>query len=159
VFVNQPFSVQFCDEVNVVSGGGFQLHVVLQDFLKHIPEVRTFRAVTIDIPAVVTERSHCPVKPVSCLFDLGANSRQIGNFQGCAVLSNQLNQRNSVKQEVAVLDVETFLREVERLINQVKIPICHSSSMYFRMKKCVRNYLFAGNLRNEFQSSGFCPIS
>ena len=56
---------------------------------------------------------------------LGADLRQVGDLQRCAVLFDDFHQRYVVEIQLAFLSAEFVLREVKSLVNQVVILILH----------------------------------
>ena len=98
---------------------------VLEHFIQHVAKVRTLGAVTIMVFARVTQRLHRSRKHISGFLDLGANFWQITDLKRRTVFFNQMNKGDSIKNQVAVLNVESFLGEVERLVDELKISVGH----------------------------------
>lgn len=49
-----------------------------------------------------------------------------------------MDQRNSIKNQIAIFNVKAFLREVKRLVNKVEVSVCHLAlSCDFGLKKWI----------------------
>lgn len=76
-----------------------------------------FSAIAIVIITLIPKRIHSGVEQLPRPLDLGANFRQIRQFKRRTIFLYQVNQGDTVKLEVIVLKVKTFLRKIEGLIN------------------------------------------
>ena len=58
-------------------------------------------------------------------LDVFRDARQVGQAQRSSVFLDQPHQIDAVKGEVVSFEVEFFLREVERLVDQVYVTCFH----------------------------------
>ena len=85
--------------------------------------MRAFCTITIEIFSFITVLLHRRGKHLLGLVDLHPDLRQVGQFERGAVFIDQCLKIEPVKLKVMVLDIETFLREVERLLHQVGVRV------------------------------------
>ena len=119
------FLVQAADEVYVIGRGNFQIGPQFQHLFQYIAEVIAFCTIAKIVFAVVAGGIHRPGKHIAGSFDLRSDLWQVANSQWGTVLSDQVDQWDSVENEVAVFDVKPLLGKVKGLVNQVKIIVGH----------------------------------
>ena len=85
--------------------------------------MRTFSAITIIVVAGVVQFADSVVKILFGALNILRNFRQIGNPHGRFILFYQLFQRYAVEVEVVVFHFESILREVKRLLDEIKVGI------------------------------------
>jgi hypothetical protein len=94
-----------------------------QYLIEHMAEVAAFGTVAIVVLAPVAHRLHRPGKHIPGFFDLRTNLGQIRQFERGAVFLNEVTKRDPVEQQVAIFQIKAFLREVEGLIDEVKVSV------------------------------------
>ena len=117
LLVNQPLGVEFLDEVDVESRGGFEVDVVLEGFFEHEGEVARLGAVAVVVGAPVVGLCDGDVEETFGALYLRAYLGEVGDFERCSILFDDFHQRNVMEIEFAVLGAEFVLREVESLVN------------------------------------------
>ena len=88
-------------------------------------EVAALGAVTVMILSFVIGCFHGTPEKISRPFYLVANPGQIHQSEWSAVVINEILQRNAVESEITILQVKSFLREIVRLFDEIKVRILH----------------------------------
>ena len=99
--------------------------------LQNEGEMRTFRAVTVVVAALVVYFGHGHVEHPFGPVDLGRDFRQIGDLQRGAVLLNDVHQRNIVEIQFIVHYRELVLRKFESLFDQIDVLVFHAACRVF----------------------------
>jgi len=99
------------------------VNIMLQRFFYNKREMRAFGAIAIEIFALIAMLFHRGSKHFLCLVDLHPDLRQIRQLQRSAVLVDQRFEIEPVKLKITVIDIETFLREVEGLFHQIGVGV------------------------------------
>lgn len=86
-------------------------------------KMRTFGAVAIIVVAGIVELADSIVKILFGALNILRNFWQIRNPHRGFILLNQLFQRYPVEVEVVVFHFESILREVKRLLDEIKVGI------------------------------------
>ena len=131
VLVDDPAVVEGVDDVDVVGRRGFEVDVVFERLFEHEGEVARFGAVAVVVGALVVDLRHGHVEHALGTCDLRGDLRQVGDLQRCAVLLDDLHERNVVQIQLVVLDRKFVLREIERLFDQVFVLVFHALSGSF----------------------------
>ena len=125
VFGQASFGDQFFHDGDVVGRGSLDVDVVLERFVQDEAVMRTFGAVTVVVRSVVIVLLHRLGEDALGPLDVFRDARQVGQAQRSSVFLDQPHQIDAVKGEVVSFEVEFFLREVERLVDQVYVTCFH----------------------------------
>jgi len=110
------------DEIEVISGGGFEMNSTLNGLFQDKGKVRTLRAVTIVIIALIIYSIHAGSKPVSRPIDVLGNLREVSKLQRSTVLSDEFHEGNSVEFKLIFrIDLKFLLGKFERLVDEVAV--------------------------------------
>ena len=142
VLVDDASVVEGVDDVDVVGRRGLEVDVVLHRLLEHEREVARLGAVAVVVRALVIDLGHRHVEHALGSVDLLRDLGQVGDLERRAVLFDQLHERNVVEEQLAVLDRELVLREIERLFDQVNVLVFHGSFVWvsgIRLRYMARN--------------------
>src|SRR6185369_3296428 len=88
-------------------------------------EMRTLGAIAIKIFTLVFVFFKSSSKHLLSFFHLHADLGQIAQFKRRPVFIDYRFQIYTVKLQVTVFYIKTFLRKIEGLLNEVKVGICH----------------------------------
>lgn len=86
-----------------------------------------FAAVAIVVITIVIGFCHGYIEHFTGSLDVLSNFWQIKNAQGCTILFDDVHQRYVEPLKIVVYDVEFFIWEFKRLLNQVNVLIFHLS--------------------------------
>ena len=87
--------------------------------------MRTFRAVAIDVFAVVVVPLDGIAEEFASGLYLFANLGQIGQFEGSAVPLDEVVDVYVIEQHFVVFEVESVLRKVKGLCDEIVVGILH----------------------------------
>jgi hypothetical protein len=88
-------------------------------------KVAAFCAVTIMVVTFIVCSLHGSSEQIAGLLYLVPDARQIHQPEWGAVFFDEVLQRYAVKRQITVLQVESFLRKVVRLFDEIKVSILH----------------------------------
>jgi hypothetical protein len=87
--------------------------------------VVALRTVTKVVLPAVPGGIHGSGKHIPGALDLRPDFGQVTNPQRRAILSDQVYQRDTVEEQITILDVKSILWKIKSLVNQVKIIVRH----------------------------------
>ena len=91
--------------------------------------MRTLGAVAVVVRALVVGLSHSNIEESLGTLNLRRYLGQIGYFERCTILLDDVHQRNIVEVEFIIFDSELVLRELESLLNKVDVLVLHFSEL------------------------------
>jgi hypothetical protein len=97
--------------------------LIFQSFLHDEGKVGRFGAVTIGVFTIVFKPFNGAVKRRLDEPDIFADSGQVRQFQGSAVLLDDIHQGNIVKQQFVVAYLKFPLWKLEGLLNQLAVTL------------------------------------
>ena len=103
-------------QVNIEGWWGLQIHFMFQGLIDHMKKMIAFGTVTKMIFAFITIVFYGPVKQIPWFFNLIANFRQIDKPEWGTMLFDQMFQGYTMKSQIPVSQVKSFLWEVVGLL-------------------------------------------
>ena len=97
--------------------------IVLECLFQNMGKVGTFGTIRKNIRLAVIAFFHCCMEIFTSFLNLFSNFWNVGQFEWRAKLLNQIFDRNIVKPQVVVLDLETGLWKVVGLMNEVGVLV------------------------------------
>src|SRR6478735_3466606 len=110
------------------------MYIILQRFFQYKREVRRLSAVAVGVFTVVIILDNGFVEPFLSLLDLRTDLWQISKLKWSAVLLNDVHHRHIIEMQLIINNLKLFSREVEGLVNQVKVLIHLSVMVLFGSK-------------------------
>ena len=101
--------------------------LVFQDFVQYERELGAFGAIAVKIFAGVFKLFKGLAEAGFGFLYLAAYLRQVCQLQGSAIFVNNALQGYIVEKKLVVFYIETLLREIEGLVNEVAIGVVHLS--------------------------------
>ena len=92
-----------------------------QRFLQDKTEMGRLCTITIGIVGFVIMLLHSPCEQAAGIVNILANFGNVGKLQGCPVFLNNIHERNIVKIELILIDVEFALWEFKGLFDQIDV--------------------------------------
>ena len=98
------------------------MNVMTKDFFDDKFEMRRFCTITISIVSLIIVLFDGILKKSLGVFDMLANLRKIGNFEGRAILFDNVHQGHIIEQKfIIMVNIEFKCGEFNGLVNQVNI--------------------------------------
>jgi hypothetical protein len=97
----------------------------LQGFADNMMKVTAFGTIAVMVISLVVGGFHRPPEKISGLFNLVPDAWQVHQPERGAVFIDEVLQRNAVESEITILQVESFLRKIVRLFDEIKVCILH----------------------------------
>lgn len=88
-------------------------------------KVAAFGTIAVMVIALVIGGFHGPSEKIAGLLYLIPDAWQVHEPERGAVFFDEVLQRNAVESEITILQVESFLREIVRLFDEIKVCILH----------------------------------
>ena len=123
------------------------MDIVFQCFLYHKGEMRALGTITIKIFPLVAVPFDGIRKHFLGLVDLHPDFGEITELEGSPILIDEVFQVNTVKLEIIIAYIKTFLRKIEGLFHQVGVRIIHGLVQVV-LYLCLKN---GGGMRKRIQ--------
>ena len=85
----------------------------------------TFRTVAVVVRSLIIHFGHRYIEKTFGSLNLRGNLGEVGDFERCAVLFDDIHQRNIMEIQLIVLNRKLILREFEGLFNQIDVFVFH----------------------------------
>jgi hypothetical protein len=109
--------------------------------------MRAFGAIAVIVASLVFMPFNGLGEHLFRFLDLGSDLGQVREFHWGAVFSDQASQVQSVKIQIAVLGLKSFLWIVERLLDQVCVSVVRFQCQLFSI--VMNKYNFLGDLGHK----------
>lgn len=107
---------------------------MLHDLIQDVSKMIALGAIAVIVAPPVVQRFDRPVEDIFCFFDLRSDPGQIGQFQGGAILLDEMHHRKVMEGQIPVLNVKSLLWKIKGLIDQVEILVFHRAGAGYWIK-------------------------